>query len=354
VADAAVADAAMPPRDAGSAPVTVRITAPVDGATGSGVVPFTATATAAAGIAHVEFRSAGGSYLVADDTSAPYGIDWYTAGYVPDGMQVLRVVAFDARGNQASQQITVQVNNGGTSSSSSTGGMSGSSGSSGGSGGSGTLPAAMLARARTFFENHRSARYMEGNCRPTTYPQWDGIPIQMCRYTTGGLWADVILADAEPDQLARWVVQAAQERRGGTVRQADVDALCNRILEQSGAQFPVAGVVYEDIFSPYGEQEIYPFRNGVTVKISGLPYGSDLGGGQPTAAQMAAYRTGSITYVGTYGRFCGTAPSDWNNLMGTSIANHSSQWPGIVGAAYRAAWGQDRNALIVAWARSNL
>lgn len=319
------------PGDASAATVTVRITAPSNGATVSGVVPFTATAMASAGVARVVFYSQGG-YRIGEDTSAPYAIDWHTAGFVPDGAQRLRAVAIDTAGRQAMHEVDVQVRNTPTS----------------------TLPAAEVTRITAWFEARRSARYMEGSCQPTTYPGWTGVPLKLCRYRVsdafsgGTRQADVILADAEPSQLARWVVQAAMERRG-RVQRSDTDAICSDIIGQSGAQFPVAGVVYEDMDGT--GQRIYPFRNGVTVRIAGLPYATRE---QPTAAQMAAYRTGPIAFVGRYGRIAGTLPDEWTALTGEAVPADRSTWPDIVGRAYRQAWGQDRNALIVAWARANL
>jgi hypothetical protein len=195
---------------------------------------------------------------------------------------------------------------------------------------------------------------MERDCASTTYPGWSTVPLRLCRYRVsdsysgGARWADVILANAEPSQLARWVVQAAMERRGRVVR-ADVDAMCANILGQSGGQFPVAGVVYEDMDGT--GQRIYPFRNGVTVRVEGLPFATRE---QPGETQMAAYRTGAVAYVGHYARIAGTLPEAWTALTGERVRDDRSDWPDIVARAYRAAWGQDRNALLVAWARANL
>ena len=319
------------PGDA-SASLTVRITAPANGATVSGVVSFTAAATASAGVARVVFYSQGGGYRIGEDTTAPYAIDWYTAGFVPDGAQRLRAVAIDTAGRQAMHEVDVQVRNTPTT----------------------TLPAAEVTRLTAWFEARRGARYMESNCQATTYPGWTGVPLKLCRYRVSDVYsggtrqAEVILADAEPAQLARWVVQAAMERRGRVLR-SDTDAICDDIIGQSGAQFPVAGVVYEDMDGT--GQRIYPFRNGVTVRIEGLPYATRE---QPTATQMAAYRTGPIAFVGRYGRIAGTLPDAWTALTGEAVPADRATWPDIVGRAYREAWGQDRNALIVAWARANL
>jgi hypothetical protein len=335
-ADASIAPPDAPPRDdvaldATEASVMVRILAPTAGATVSGTVPFTAAANATDGVARVAFYSAGGTYLIAEDTSAPYAVDWHTAGFVPDGMQRLRAVAFDRAGRQAIAEVNVLVRNEPSAT---------------------ALPAAEVARVTAWFEARRGARYLEGSCQPTTYPGWTGVPLQLCRYRVsdsfsgGTRQADVILANAEPAQLARWVVQAAIERRGRLLR-SDVDALCSEIIGQSGAQFPVAGVVYEDMDGT--GQRIYPFRNGVTVRIEGLPYATRE---QPTAAQMAAYRTNAIAFVGTYGRIAGTTPAQWTALTREAVPADRSTWPDIVGRAYRAAWGNDRNALLVARARA--
>lgn len=319
-------------QDAAPSELAVRITAPDEGDTVSGVVRIAATARASAGVARVEFFSGGGSYRIGEDRTAPFGIDWYTAGFVPDGALRLRATVFDLAGRSASHDLTVRVRNGATT----------------------TLPADDLARVTAYFEARRSARYLEGECQPATYPGWTGVPLRLCRYRVSDRYSggyrtgEVIVANPEPAQLARWVVQAAMERRGRVLR-SDTDALCANIMGQSGGQFPVAGIVYEDMDG--SGQRIYPFRNGVTVRIEGLPFATRE---QPSSAQMAAYRTGTVAYVGRYGRIAGTLPEHWTALTGERVAADRSDWPDIVGRAHRAAWGNDRNALMVAWARANL
>jgi len=51
-------------------------------------------------------------------------------------------------------------------------------------------------------------------------------------------------------------------------------------MDASGAQYPVAGIVLEDMD---GEQAIYPFRDGVTVRISGIENGAKK---QPTEEEI--------------------------------------------------------------------
>jgi hypothetical protein len=63
------------------------------------------------GVTKVEFYSNNGGYLINTDTTAPYSVNWGTVGYVPNGEQVLKVIAYDAAGNKASTSRTVYVSN---------------------------------------------------------------------------------------------------------------------------------------------------------------------------------------------------------------------------------------------------
>ncbi|MEZ4395204.1 MAG: Ig-like domain-containing protein, partial [Polyangiales bacterium] len=150
--DASLRDASSP--DATAAP-SVRFTSPRDGDTVTGAVRLAATASA--GVVRVAFFSAGGAYRIGEDRSPPFAIDWYTAGFVPDGAQRLRATAFDAAGRQASHDIDVRVRNAPST----------------------ALPAADLARVTAYFEARRGGRYLEGDCRDTTYPGWSGVPLRL-------------------------------------------------------------------------------------------------------------------------------------------------------------------------------
>lgn len=89
----------------------VAIVAPAAGAVVGGLVPITAAATDAGGISRVEFYSEGGDYLIATDTTAPYGIAWATDPWVKNGYQALVVRAYDLAGNVASASATLTVDN---------------------------------------------------------------------------------------------------------------------------------------------------------------------------------------------------------------------------------------------------
>jgi poly(hydroxyalkanoate) depolymerase family esterase len=93
-------------------PPTVNVTAPAHGATVSGTVTVTASASDAVGVARVELLVDGSP--VATDTVAPYEFAWNSTG-VSNGAHTLGARAYDAAGNQATDNDTsVTVSNTGT------------------------------------------------------------------------------------------------------------------------------------------------------------------------------------------------------------------------------------------------
>ena len=76
---------------------TVTITAPAGGATVAGVVTVTANASDNVGVTGVQFKLDGAN-LGAEDTAAPYTVDWDTVAST-NGTHVLSASARDAAGN---------------------------------------------------------------------------------------------------------------------------------------------------------------------------------------------------------------------------------------------------------------
>jgi hypothetical protein len=88
---------------------TVSISAPANGASVSGTVSVTASASDNVGVTKVEFYVNGA--LQATDTASPYTFSWNTAA-VPNGSYTLTAKAYDAAGNVGqSAGITVSVSN---------------------------------------------------------------------------------------------------------------------------------------------------------------------------------------------------------------------------------------------------
>lgn len=97
-----------PPPD--TTPPSVSLSAPADGATVSGQITLSASASDNVGVDRVEFRIDGS--LLASDSSAPYSSNW-DSSTVSDGSHQISAEAFDAAGNSASDVINVTVSNGG-------------------------------------------------------------------------------------------------------------------------------------------------------------------------------------------------------------------------------------------------
>ena len=98
-----------PPGD--TTPPTTSITSPANGATVSGTVTVSATASDSVGVTRVELFVDGG--LAGTDTSSPYSFAWNTAT-VSNGGHSLQTRAYDAAGNVGtSSVVNVNVSNAG-------------------------------------------------------------------------------------------------------------------------------------------------------------------------------------------------------------------------------------------------
>jgi probable HAF family extracellular repeat protein len=91
-------------------PPNVSITAPASGATVSGTITVSTTATDDVRVVGVQFKL-DGTYLGSEVSIVPYAITWNTAS-VPNGVHTLTAVASDAAGNAStSSAVTVRVRN---------------------------------------------------------------------------------------------------------------------------------------------------------------------------------------------------------------------------------------------------
>lgn len=91
-------------------PPTVSLTAPSSGATLTGSVTMSATASDNVGVTKVEFYN--GATLINTDTTSPYSISWNTAG-ATNGPVSLTAKAYDAAGNNTtSTAVSATVSNG--------------------------------------------------------------------------------------------------------------------------------------------------------------------------------------------------------------------------------------------------
>jgi fibronectin type 3 domain-containing protein len=94
---------------ADTTPPTVTLTAPADGATVTGSISVTASASDDVKVAGVQFQL-DGLALGAERTTAPYAVTWNT-GSATNASHTLAAVARDAAGNSAQSSVTVVVSN---------------------------------------------------------------------------------------------------------------------------------------------------------------------------------------------------------------------------------------------------
>lgn len=203
-----------------------------------------------------------------------------------------------------------------------------------------------------------ASRYMERDgCTSITYPGWEGFPLQLCNYFVTDRPgtrkpAKVIMLNPSPEQVARWVTYSVIAT-SGTISPEDGDKLLQHIICQSGGQFPVAGIVYEDMDGSGNRN--YCFRNGVTVAIDGIPHATTA---SLTLQQIDLALTGTVTRVRRYARIQSTSPSDYTSNGGTvdvgTDTNPKPAWLEVVRESYQRAWGNDRNDLMIALARRKL
>lgn len=87
----------------------VSLSAPASGATVSGSVALSATASDNVGVTGVQFK-VDGANVGSEDTASPYGVAWDSAA-VSDGSHTVSAVARDAAGNTATASIAVTASN---------------------------------------------------------------------------------------------------------------------------------------------------------------------------------------------------------------------------------------------------
>lgn len=202
--------------------------------------------------------------------------------------------------------------------------------------------------------------YMAQDCRPISYSGWERFPVQDCRYSvkdqkTGRIkTARVLLLNPTPEKAADWIQSACKESQ---LPKDCYTTVAREIQRQSGYQFPVAGVVYEDILpcTPDGKtcgdkvNEAYCFRNGVTVKVAGFKH---LDVNPLSEESINTCIHGEVTEVLKYARIHGGTREDYLSAGGTEDVGTSAKgkrkakWMDIVRQAYQVAWESQSYSLL--------
>ena len=212
-----------------------------------------------------------------------------------------------------------------------------------------------------------NAAYMAQKKLATVWdiPGWEGYPVELYEYHTGvdikknvqkrGL---VYLLMPSPEKLATWIATTCWEVKK-SVDTTYLNCVRDFIKWQSGAQFAVSGVVYEDMYTR-GFYEPYVFKDGVTVYVadpSKMPEDKHC-----TDEQLEFYlhltNDDLKANTGRYARICSTTRDHYYAVGGTEDVgdnneNRSKKWLDVVRELYQKAWNSDCNLLMIAWAKSS-
>lgn len=219
----------------------------------------------------------------------------------------------------------------------------------------GTLKAAYMA------EKYLGTRY--------NVPGWEGFPVEHYEYYTGvdinakvQKRGTVLMLNPSAEKLAKWIITAVYDATGA-IRYEDLEKVRKFITWQSGAQFPVKGVVYEAMYTP-GDYYPYIFKDGVTVYMA--DEARHKAQDQHPSDELLDFYTDTMSnehlkdYTGRYARISSTTREMYYKAGGKDKVGKSDDgqrdtaWLATVAKNYQRAWKSDRNFLIYAWALSNL
>jgi hypothetical protein len=203
------------------------------------------------------------------------------------------------------------------------------------------------------------------SCAPSTQDLfgWPAGSLQRCEYdvtdqlsqgktlTKKGI---VYLADPSPQRELSWLISACKR----VIRDGSLDdcvrSEAEKVLSASGNQFPVAGLVWENM----GDQDFfggYAFRNGVTVRTSQWTNGDTQSADDVLEPLATAPDVTGLARGKGYARILSTTREAYHRFdpkadvpVGQDDAAAAIKWSDLVGSLYRAALSQDENPLITA------
>lgn len=231
-----------------------------------------------------------------------------------------------------------------------------------------------------------------GGCTVTTqaFMGWAAGTLRRCTYAVQARYRDgttrnkpglVYLATFPPERLLAWLKTACAKAAPTSAPAACITSLTDVIRGASGAQFAVAGLVWEDqLCNDHrgqcryagdkrgksqalgdGVYEPYVFRGGVTVRVAGVENGSVNRPGTkhlllPTRAELQSYVTSPILGLSVqkgFARIASTTRASFARLshrddvpIGRGDAQAALAWSGIVDDAFRAALASSDNPLL--------
>ena len=200
-----------------------------------------------------------------------------------------------------------------------------------------------------------------GGCKSheTALLNWLPNELQRCEYTVLDTSSStrrfglVYLANPGGAKIFDWVFTACQ-KASPKAALACIRRSARAVRDASGGQFPVAGLVLEDMDGS-GTNKGYVFRNGVTVHVKGFKNGSADTPSDGTGLEALATNQSveGVNAAGGYARVLSTTRADYARFSGRSDVpvNRADSmaallWSDMVGEIHRASLGSKENALI--------
>lgn len=197
-----------------------------------------------------------------------------------------------------------------------------------------------------------------------TISSWKGFELKLYTYKMDrdklnkelgrDLIGRVILCNPSAEKLVKWSVNALL-KCGISVNYFNVLQVLNNIKGCSGAQFPVRGIVYEDIDPQDGTNETYAFFDGVTIEGNGIKI-STKKKQRVTTNQEDEYLSMTFNDIDEailYGRVSSTTRLEYIKAF-PNTDTLGKNWVNIVRIEYQKAMNCDENNLIYATIFSDL
>jgi hypothetical protein len=168
-------------------------------------------------------------------------------------------------------------------------------------------------------------------------------------------YAEVYLADASDERIARWVISACW-RAKHQLTEALVDHTLINIDTMSNGQFPVMGIVYEDMDGK-GEKP-WLFMDGVTV-FPKAPLSMGVLGEATIDSCIHLSPDRLKSRFGAFGRIASTTREQYYKNGGKVPVGHTGHdqrmaWLAVVRELYKKALQSDENELLTAWSKEKL
>lgn len=170
---------------------------------------------------------------------------------------------------------------------------------------------------------------------------WENVKVSLYEYAvdSGKKIAHVYMANADAEKLATWIITTCYILTK-ELDKKNTDFLINSIKNASGGQFPVKGIVYENMDG----NGYYPyiFKDGVTVFLKEI-----------TNDDLSLINNDNIGRTGKYARIISTTREQYNaKFPNKTIAG--MDWLNVVREEYISALSTDTNNLMIAWAAGKI